>query len=282
MGDGPGRIGIGGPGGGLGPAGQRGGHHVPQPGGGGGVGEPEQIHRDHACDKPRQLAIGDPHHQQLAAGRRVVGPGGLPLGPAVDRFQVVAGQDGDGAGGLLDAPVHALDPVGPGHEIPRLDQHRVAVFLQHPGDPFRPRPVGLGVGDEKIPPLVRIPARRHDSNNPIRPGWRSNDQHRDVGGRDCAGRSFSWPDVVRPHVARATWMGQRRAREALRDLVLQAQVRTGGTAAEAGVGGWVRRAGRAASSRPGRVALPGLTHAGLVVGSLSLALGKAVRAFGLS
>lgn len=60
-------------------------------------------------------------------------------------------------------------------------------------------------------------------------------------------------------------------RKHLVTLVPQAQVRTGGTATEAGVGGWVP--GLAGLLPPDRAAwaLPVLTHADLVAWSLSLA-----------
>jgi hypothetical protein len=64
--------------------------------------------------------------------------------------------------------VHTLDPVATRNEVPGLHEYPKPGLLQFPGDPFRPRPIGLGVRDEEVPTRVSDTATRHDT-NPIPP-----------------------------------------------------------------------------------------------------------------
>ena len=138
------------------------GDHVPQPGPGGGFGHSEQVHPDDSGQQPRRLAQGYPYNQQLTASpSRVTSDGRLPLGTAIDRFQVRVGQHGDRAGSITRPGLHALDPIASRDEVPCLDQYIVTIFFQYPGDPLCPGPIRLRVGDKEIPPMPHIPADHH-------------------------------------------------------------------------------------------------------------------------
>ncbi len=133
----------------LGPA--RAGGHAEQACHGKGLGQPEQVQSGHPAQRPWPVAVGHPYRQQLPLTTARIGrPGSLPFRPAVDRFQVIGRHHRNRAGSLLHAVSHARYPLTARLEIPRLDQHPVPVFLQHPLDPLRPRAIRQRIGDKEV------------------------------------------------------------------------------------------------------------------------------------
>ena len=91
----------------------------------------KQIKPHHCGQQARAVAVGDAYGDQLSLGpTRILLPCGQPFRLAVHRLEIVLGKDRDrpcGAGGSV---LHVLRPVGARNEIPRLDEHPVAVFFQ--------------------------------------------------------------------------------------------------------------------------------------------------------
>ena len=110
----------------------------------------DQTH--HRGQQARAVAVGDADGDQLSlCPIGILLPCGQPFRLAVHRLQIVLGKHRDCARGAGGSVMHVLRPVGAWNEIPRLDEHPVAVFFQGPGDPLSPRTIRLGVGDEKVP-----------------------------------------------------------------------------------------------------------------------------------
>lgn len=122
-----------------------------QPPGAVGLGDADQVDVGEGGEQAVHRDVLDPdRHQPPFRLVRVGAQRGLPLHPAVAGALVVAREQRDHGGGLGDAPVHEVDEVRPGHEVPGLEEGPVARLLQGPGDPGRPALVGRGVADEEV------------------------------------------------------------------------------------------------------------------------------------
>ncbi len=100
---------------------------------------------------------------------RIRSPGGPPFRRPVDRPGIVLGEHRDRPRRPGDPVLHAGHPVRSRREIPRLDQYLVARFLHRPGDPLRPRPIRLGVGDEEVRTGILAPRIGHRARMPLPP-----------------------------------------------------------------------------------------------------------------
>lgn len=112
-----------------------------------------------AVDQRKQtdrLAVLNAHRQEPVFVRPVAANhGGLPFQRGVCRLEVCGREDGDRPRASPRRPVHVGDEVPPGLEVPRLNARAVALGLELPCDPLRPRPVSSGVADEEVDLLSR-------------------------------------------------------------------------------------------------------------------------------
>ena len=123
----------------------------------------DEVDIDDLGQQALELTRAHPHRdQQVVLAGGILGEAGGPLGGGKAGGEIVGREDGDGAARLRVRLVHLEDEVA--LEVPVLEEDRVALLFQHPGDPGRPGAVSLVEADEEIALVVRRigHASRHD------------------------------------------------------------------------------------------------------------------------
>jgi len=90
--------------------------------------------------------------EKAALSHGVVPIGGRAFALREQRLRVLLGEDADQAVGLAKTTFHPRRDALARADLPLMHERLVPRFLERPGDPVRPVPVGAGVADEDLEP----------------------------------------------------------------------------------------------------------------------------------